>query len=143
MTKALQSFSFEVGDLLKRKNRAVAKAQVAMARDMILLAKDIVHVITGTLQRSIHAAPLNYLGEGDYARAINGEDLGEMFIDDFNQFMRGRSVEIEVGSWIPYANIEENVRAHHFLLPAFNAVTAKQEQYYHQAFREEGLELET
>jgi hypothetical protein len=104
-------------------------------------AKTLVHVNTGTLMRSIHAAPLmtDHTADqelargvgpkarharGEYLSDIPGSSVGEDLQDIRGDFIQPEEVmtregaAIEVGSWVDYACVEETGRHHQYMQPA-------------------------
>lgn len=117
-------------------------ALVAIAQDVVAGGKMYVHRLTGTLSRSIHAAPVGYEdGEGDRGSAMAGSDLGGAFgmsIDMVTQ--QGNGAAIWAGSWIIYAYIQEIIRGNLYMTQAVDDVSGERAQsHMTQAFAEAGL----
>lgn len=114
------------GQRIKRKlERAVARATIAWAMLVSTEAKMDVHRVTGTLSRSIHAAPSNYDGGSDImlakASALSG------IVGQVPRWLGNRSVaEVAAGSWIDYAKTErQRGGTHDWLSRAVTVADAK------------------
>lgn len=97
--------------------RAVEKGMRDWGDEVTDQAKARAHVITGTLQRSLHTAPGGYDGSGDESVA-RGQAIGSGGIGGLAGVPNwdGETAVIDVGSWVSYA-IHEMRRggAHDFL----------------------------
>lgn len=125
-------------DILSSCKRAVGRASVALAETVVYEAKDRVHRLTGTLSRSIHAAPDGHEGSGDHPRAEGGENLQGSVTAELPTWVGENQAVILVGSWIPYACVEES--RHPYMAPALEAVMGSvAEEIFQQAFAEEEL----
>jgi hypothetical protein len=114
---------------------------VAWAETIVASAKENAHVVTGTLRRSIHAAPAEYTGENDFDFARHDIDLFDMQGDATMELPTWESESIAtvlVGSWIPYAIYEEVRPGHEYLQPAYEASLDAVADIFRQAFEEEG-----
>lgn len=118
-------------DILPRAQRAMGRGLIGIAERVVVDGKRNAHVITGTLRRSIHAAPVNYNGSGDEGAAQSGDiantDDGEL------------TKALEVGSWVPYACVEETGRGHQFMTPAVSMARTYADDVMIMAFKQEGL----
>ena len=116
------------GDELKvRANRANGRGILGMGEGASVAMATVAHVISGDLKRSIHVAKLNTMGEppvegGEEART------GET------------NWQIEVGSWLPYACVENNRGgSHRFADIGWSAAEPEFDAKLALAWREEGL----
>ena len=113
------------GDEIKRRaERANARGTIAIGEGVVSAAKRVVHVISGTLRRSIHAAAARTGGT----------------IDATTQNVRTKDgAVVDAGSWIEYACVEETGRGHAYMQPAVEQVRATVHITMQQAYAEEGL----
>lgn len=118
--------------VLTKAKRAIERAEVATLEEASAEATRVVHRITGTLARSIHAAPIDYVGPADESVARSGRKI--MNAADIPTW-QGWQAMGEVGSWISYAIYEE--RRHPYLAPSFHMATQQFTTKLHQAFDSE------
>ena len=105
------------GPLLEAKmDRAVGRAAVAIGENVTVEGKRLAPVLTGTLRRSIHSAPVGYGGGGDEGEAAGG-DLGNT--QDATR-VGPLVAAVEAGSWIAYACVVETRRK--YMTPAVEIV---------------------
>lgn len=126
-------------DVKRRAHRAIERGMIATAETAVSEAKQRVHRLTGTLSRSIHAAPAQYNGEHDHRRARIIDLAEDGGIAQGLPTWRDDSAIIWVGSWLPYAFVEEVVRKHTYLGPAFDLAKARAVEKFRMAFAQEGL----
>lgn len=117
-----------------RMRRAAGRSLIAIGENIVADAKPLTHVVTGTLRRSLHTAPVGYAGDdaGAATADLPNADLGDVTYEDEGAY-------IEMGSWLPYANYEFNVRGHDALTPAVEASRGYADDIIARAVREEGL----
>ncbi len=117
--------------------RAAGRGLIAIGEHMSVIAKGHADVVTGTMRRSIHTAPAQYDGAGDEDQAKQADIPGTT-----RPTQQGTTQIIEVGSWVPYACVEEVVRGHQFMTPAFQEMQGSaSDAIMAQAFMEEGMKL--
>lgn len=123
MTKVKETWHGD--EILKRMDRADARAVIGMGNAVAGHMSDAAHAISGDLKKSVHVARRETMGE----------------IEATQQTVRGgRGAVIEVGSWLPYACVENSRGGEHRFAdigyqlaePEFDAVLL-------QAWKEEGL----
>lgn len=123
-----------------KKNRAAGRALVGIAMQGAVETKRETHRISGTLARSVHAAPVGYEGyDEDEQRATGGEDLLMEGMGVESIRVRPEGMVIEFGSWLPYACAEWIGRAHPGITQGLEAARGKADRIVAQAFREERL----
>jgi hypothetical protein len=123
---------------LERLNRASGRAIVGIGMQVAVETKRVTHVDTGSLRRSVHAAPPS---------ADHGGDEGASGAADMMMMSQGVKAEnsvmgpiIEVGSWLDYACVEWVGRSHPGVTQGLEAVRgARADAIVAQAFIEEGL----
>lgn len=122
-------------------SRAQARAILEIGDEAAHEAKQLAHILSGTMMRSIHTAPENYTGEADYEIAATGVDLQDANpATVYNIDLEAASgIGISFGSWVDYAIIEEEVRGHEFIEPAVFAVRARSNGIMIKHFKIEGL----
>jgi len=137
-------FEWRGNDIVAAVHRAAARGVVALGETIVSEAKQRVHRLTGTLSRSIHSAPDNYQGGSDYDDARDpehggsGRDLAAgAVIGELPTWVTESQAVVLVGSWIPYACVEEG--RHPYMQPAIEAAMGRALGVFQQAFREEGL----
>lgn len=120
-------------------HRAAGRAIIGIGLQVAVDAKRLTHVISGTLSRSIHVAPLAASHDDDQELAESGADLmlGSSFIKPtpgpFGPL-------IEVGSWLDYACVEWVGRRHPGINEAMEAARgSRANRIVWQAWHEEGL----
>lgn len=112
----------------------------AIAEDVASNAKEIVHVVTGTLQRSIHVATPGAGHAGDENAAASGVDLQRMLGGQAKAKRSGGGATIEVGSWISYAAVEEALIGgsrggnHAYLRPAVDRARSAAQAKFREGF---------
>ena len=151
-------------ELLARVSRAIGRADIAIAERIGWTAKEIVHVESGTLRRSIHAAPAGEFHGNDeveahgvgpephhergvYLSGIPGSTRGADLMDTRSMLLHPEDATaghpliavMEVGSWVAYACVEETGRHHYYMHPAYEMVAPTGWETIAQAFAEEGL----
>lgn len=123
-------------------NRAKGRGLVGIGMSIATEGKRNADVISGTMRRSIHVAELNYTG-GDDLEVSTGTDPEDQSYGPPNITIPtyvGGEAALEVGSWVPYACVEEVGRGHTFMQPAVEVVQgARAEALMIKAFAEEGL----
>lgn len=113
-------------EIQARAERAVGRAIIGNAELHAANASANVHRISGNLSRSIHAAKTN--------------TIGEIPADQQNIIERPHVRMVEVGSWLPYACVEENRGgSHSYMQPAHEWAWPLFGNQLKRAFREEGL----
>jgi hypothetical protein len=137
MPADMTKFTWEGEQITVKVRRAIGRGSVALAETIVSEAKQRVHRLTGTLSRSIHSAPDAYMGEGDHESAKAGEELGGALVTSLPTWVSPGQAVILVGSWIPYACVEES--RHPYMAPAVEAALGRAADIFAQAFREEGL----
>lgn len=149
-------------NLLRKTDRAIGRAAIGIGERVSVRAKEIVHVQSGTLRRSLHTAKAgDFHGDdeqlahgagprpprhpGVYTSGVPGSTAGLDLAEARDHLLSWEEVEhshvavVEVGSWIAYACVEETGRQHHYILPAVDEVVPTGWETIEQAFREEGL----
>lgn len=121
---------------LERLNRAAGRSIVAIGVNVAVATKQVTHVETGTLRRSVFAASPTADHADDQRQALTADLLAEDFIA--GKTFLGPAVE--VGSWLDYACVEWVGRGHPGLQQGFEAIRGtRANAIVWQAFREEGL----
>lgn len=123
------------GILKERIDRASGRAIVAIAENVSAETKQVTHVISGTLARSVHAAPIGYDGSGDEGRAAT-TDLGGQPVE---ATVTASGARVEVGSWLPYACAEWVGRNHPGVTQGLELARVQADVIVHAAFKAEGL----
>jgi len=114
------------GDEVKaRFRRAVARGTLGIAERISAAAKRNVHVVTGTLRRSIHTA----MADGTGVIPATAENVKRP----------NSGALVEVGSWIAYACVEEVGRQHRYMQPSLEMVAPTAVATMMAAFAEEGF----
>lgn len=127
--------------LRDRVHRAGGRAIVGLAVAAAVETKRVTHVQFGTLRRSVHAAPVDYVGDDDMTKAEK-EDMsaGEFLSTSMVSNPEGAGPTVEIGSWLPYACAEWVGRGHPGVTEGLESVRgARANRIVMQAFREEGL----
>lgn len=118
-----------------RVRRALGRGLIGIGEATSRLAKENAHVISGDLRRSIHTAEMFYSGAAD-EEAAKGGDIPNIQVPT----PVDSDWVLEVGSWLPYACVEESGRGHRFVGPAVEQMQgARSIKIMRQAFKEEGL----
>lgn len=121
-----------------KSNRACARALIGIGMETSRATKLVTHRISGTLARSVHAAPVGYEGAEEDATEATGSDLMMQHAGTIPTIHPlGRA--IEVGSWLPYACAEWIGRGHPGITQGLENARTKANVIIAQAFREEGL----
>ena len=124
-------------DILRRTNRAAGRGIIGFGVLVSRETKILTHKMSGTLARSVHAAPVGYeLAEADESQAERGQDLG-MIVPPPTHTPAGPAVE--VGSWVSYACVEWVGRGHPGVTQGLEAARPRADAIFFQAFKEEGL----
>lgn len=89
-------------ELIARERRANGRAIVGMAVGAAVEMKKVTHEISGDLKRSVHAAAVDSMG----GREVSAESQE-------NARTGEASWAVEVGSWLPYACVENNRGGEH------------------------------
>lgn len=117
---------------------ALGRGLIGIGERVVVLGKEHADVISGTMVRSIHAAPAEYDGSSDETTAAT-QDMGGQ---PYKPTMKDEQIIIEVGSWVPYACVEEVSRGHQFMTPAVQEMQgARSNAIMVQSFREEGMKI--
>lgn len=125
--------------ILDQINRAGGRAIVGIGVGTAIETKRVTHVLTGTLRRSVHAAPPIENHGADQDEAEVGTDL-LMSSTNLLPTPGPLGPMIEVGSWIVYAHCEWVTRGHPGVTQGLEAMRgAPANMIVAQAFREEGL----
>jgi hypothetical protein len=126
-------------ELQARGHRAAARALIGFATRVAVETKMVTHVMSGTLRRSVHAAPAHYEGAyEDERRAEGGEDLLDTSMA-MTATPTHAGYAVEVGSWMPYACVEWVGRGHPGVTQGLEAARPMVGAIFQKAFREEGL----
>lgn len=129
-------FTWRGGELQLRQRRAYGRGLIGIGEAVATRGKENAHVITGTMRRSIHTAEPDYTGGNDLGIAQGGGEPRNLDEPVFE----GIDAALEVGSWVPYACVEETGRGHTFMAPAVEEVSgAIAEGLMREAFAQEGL----
>lgn len=129
------------GETIRRKgHRAAGRGIVGIAVAISRETKIVTDKISGTLARSVHAAPARYEGaEQDETDAAGGQDLGSRIP---LATPTGLGPACEVGSWVSYACVEWVGRGHPGVQQGLEKVRGPQANaIMAQAWREEGMLL--
>ena len=121
-------------------SKAMVRGTSNIAGEAAEIAKELVDVISGDLQRSIHSAHEDYDGSGDLQLAQSGIDLQQYApASTFSVFFKHTGVDVLFGSWLDYAIVEEEYRQHEFLEPALDMVARQADGIMVAAWKTEGL----
>lgn len=124
------------GDAIKfRAHRAAGRAIVGLSERVAAETKEVSHVISGTLRRSVHAAPRGYDGSSDEFIAQNN-DMGGT---PFEPTQTATGAQAEVGSWVAYACAEWIGRGHPGVTQGLELARVAADTIVRKAFEEEGL----
>jgi len=125
-------------ELEERVQHATGRAIIGIGMAVVVNTKEITHVITGTLRRSTHMAPVDYDGSGDESAAQTQDMSMLMSSPEVHHDALGAS--IEVGSWLPYACAEWIGRGHPGITQGVESVRGvRTQRIVAQSFAEEGL----
>ena len=120
-------------------NRAAGRSIVGIGVLASVETKRVTHKLTGTLARSVHAAPLMEYHDDDEEEAKDGSDL-MLAQENLRATTTPFGPTLEVGSWISYACVEWVGRMHPGVTQGIEMVRgARSDAIVAQAFREEGL----
>lgn len=126
-------------EIMTKARRATGRGIISIGEQIVSEAKQIVHVQSGTLRRSLHTAPADemHFADEDEARI---RDLNEQVLE-WHQIMSDDQLMavIEAGSWLPYACVEECGRQHHYVLPAYDMIYPTMSVTMRAAFAAEGF----
>ncbi len=113
-------------ELTRDRRRADARALIGMGTTVGIEMQNAAHVISGDLKRSVHAAKIDTLGEVR-ASTANVQHAPDQFA-------------LEVGSWLPYACVEENRGGtHRFASLGYDLAKPTFDATMQRAYREEGM----
>lgn len=117
--------------------RAGGRAIVGIGVAAAVETKKVTHVLSGTLRRSVHAAPPNEFHDDDE----RGAEHADLMIGSTPHSAPSKfGPVIEVGSWISYACVEWVGRMHPGVTQGVEMVRGgRADMIVAQAFREEGL----
>jgi hypothetical protein len=118
-----------------RVNKASGRAIVAIAENVAVETKQITHVISDTLRKSVHAAPKDYDGQGDQARA----EATDLHGHPFSATDTPQGPTVEVGSWITYAWTEWITRGHPGVTQGLDLARGAADGIVEASFKAEGL----
>lgn len=130
-------------NVIQHKDRAAARALIAIGTNVAIETKTVTHRISGTLARSVHAAPVGYDGKDD--ERVAGDKPGEQNQDMMLMFAEIQPLKlggehiIEVGSWLPYACAEWVGRGHPGVTQGLELARERADAIMEKAFFEEGL----
>ncbi len=126
--------------LAEKASRADARALIGIGMQTVRETKIVTHRISGSLARSVHAAPVGYEGyETDKSQAEGGADLMMQHANTAPTELPDGGWAIEVGSWMPYACVEWIGRGHPGITQGLEAARSMAGRIFAQAYREEGL----
>lgn len=127
--KRLVSRTWHGSEFIARERRANGRAIVGMAVSVAVEMKKVAHEVSGDLKRSVHAAAVESMGER------------EVDADSQKAARTGpTSWAVEVGSWMPYACVENNRGgAHRFADLGWHFAQPTFEPKLKRAWKEEGL----
>lgn len=112
-------------EIVARSRRANGRAIIGMGEQVAGAQARAAHVLSGALRRSVHVAPT--------------ETMGELDAREYAQVQRDRYA-VEVGSWLPYACVENNRGGEHrFADLGWDAARPRFRPTLRQAWAEEGL----
>lgn len=113
-------------EFVVRSRRATGRAIVGMGEQVSVEMTKAAHTVSGDLKRSIHAAKADTMGE------VGADDDSAREKRDFWQ--------VEVGSWLPYACVENNRGGdHRFADIGYSEARPRFRPTLIRAWREEGL----
>lgn len=116
---------------------AVARAEVAWGVDVAMKAKARAHRLSGTLSRSLHAAPGNY--DKDETKEAQQSEL-PIVVSGTPSWVSEYVATVAAGSWINYALYEmRRGGAHDFLTAPVTEAEGEFEGKLKQALAEEGV----
>jgi hypothetical protein len=121
-----------------RERRANGRAIVGMAVGVAVEMKKMAHVESGDNRRAIHAAAVESMGGREVTEA--GADFDAPVADALNARVGETTWSVEVGSWMPYACVENNRGGEHrFADLGWELAHPTFEPKLKRAWREEGL----
>ena len=113
-------------EIVARSRRANGRAVIGMGEQASREMKGASHQVSGDLRRSIHAAKVG--------------TMGTIEADGGTVLERPTRVALEVGSWLPYACVENNRGgAHRFADIGWQLAAPRRMPTLQRAWREEGL----
>lgn len=122
----LVSRTWHGDEFVARSKRANARAAIGMGEAASVEMKTAAHEISGDLKRSVHQA--------------RTDTMGEVHANQTNIEVRENLFRLEVGSWLPYACVENNRGgSHRFADIGWQAALPTRWAKLHRAWREEGL----
>jgi hypothetical protein len=125
-------------EFIARERRANGRAIVGMAVAVAVEMKKVAHVQDNQLRPSIHAAAVESMGGRDVTEA--GSDSSAPISDIANARIGETSWAVEVGSWVPYACVENNRGgAHRFADIGWELARPTFDPKLKRAWAEEGL----
>lgn len=123
----------------ERKDRACGRAIIAIGMQVAVETKSVTHVISGTLRRSVHAAPAGYSpDEMSEEQTAETQDLMVLYPIEEVPTVAGLSI-LEVGSWLPYACAEWVGRGHPGVTQGLELARSRTDATVLAAFAQEGL----
>lgn len=126
MTTTLVKRTWHGDEFKARSRRANGRAIVGMAEHTAVEMTKAAHVLSGDLKRSIHAAKIDTMGAVE-ASPESAREKVDVWV-------------LEVGSWLPYACVENNHGGtHRFADIGWELTKPKFEAKLERAWREEGL----
>jgi hypothetical protein len=129
--------------ILERKDRACSRALISIATQVAMETKTVTHVISGTLRRSVHAAPAGYAPDEEREEqdaTPEQNDLTIMYPLAIEEVPTEAGLTLcEVGSWLPYACAEWVGRGHPGVTQGLELARARTDATVFAAFASEGL----
>lgn len=140
---AMSARTWEGMTIVDKIHRAGGRAIVGIGMVAVVETKRVTHVVSGTLRRSVHAAPPGEYHDDDEHDAMSSEDGGrgiDLSLEPVHAETTPMGSLIEVGSWLPYACAEWVGRMHPGITQGLEAARGfRADAIVKQAFREEGL----
>lgn len=136
MAKKIVHFEWHGKKVEAKAKRAIESASVQWGVTVAQKAKGIVHRLSGTLSRSLHAAPDNYNIDDTAAAMVSTMPLE---VGNIPRWV-GSKAMVAAGSWIDYA-IYEKARGglHDFLSTPARETNSKYGDMLRRAFARQGL----
>lgn len=126
MTATLVKRTWHGDEFLARSRRANGRALIGMGEHTAANMSRTAHVLSGDLRRSVHAAKVDTMGAVD-ATAETTREKRDVWV-------------LEVGSWLPYACVENSRGgAHRFADIGWQLTRPTFDAKLKRAWREEGL----
>jgi len=136
MAKTTHTFEWKGGDVDEKVNTAIGRASVAWGEQVANKGREIVHRLSGTLSRSIHAAAGSY-DVDETGQAVEG--VLPIIVEPVPEW-DGDTAAVSAGSWIGYAEFERRRGgSHDWLTGPVAEANGRYGQTLGQALREEGL----